>query len=422
MRTDQLIRKLPVQRPAPDAPGFLLSWTLTQSAAAALRCPVYFPPDNSTPIAYPSVLDLAAKAWPALFQNVLPAANRQTYPNILDVDNVQGSDVAALAMAVNSKAAWDQPQGYLIYKGPGTDTGIYVAHTTDSISSQGAAWSRTRMSPAAIQTGATPAAVAFAGGLYVFYKGAGTDSRIFVAQPSGGNILDGASWHAEPMKEDRTIKTSTAPAVAVLDNTLYMFFKGAGSDNNIYIARSSGNPAEGKSWSAHVLNPALTTGAAPVAVTFNGALYLFYKEAGTNNVQVAHPTGGDVFNGSWSTSPLTATIQTNAAPGAIVYNDALYLFYKTADGTNIFIAHSTGDISDGSTWSANRLIPSINTFEQPKPVVVGDSLYLFYKGSGDTFVWIGLPGADPLNGDGWTNRAVNTTLVNTSTGPGAAAQ
>ncbi len=423
MQTDQLTNKLPVQRPDPDAGYFLLSWTLTQSVAAALRCPVFVPTDNTPPIFYASVLDLAAKAWPALYQNVLPVCNRQTYPNILDIDNVQSPDVAALAMAVNSKASWDTPQGYVIYKGPDPDTGIYVAHSSDSNLADQSAWSQTRMSPA-IQTSTTPGAVAFAGGLYVFYKGPGTDSRIFVAQPVGGNILDGGSWHADPMKEDHTIKTSAAPGVAVFNNTLYMLFKGAGSDTNVYIARSAGNPADGKSWSAHRLNPAITTSTAPAVATFNGALYMFYKGAGADtNIYIARSTGGDVFDGStWSATRLNLdTIKTNVAPGAVVYNGALYLFYKAAADTNIFIAHSTGDVFDGNTWSATRLIPFINTFDPPKPVVVGDSLYLFYKGSGDTFIWLGLPGADPLNGNGWTLQPVNSALVNTTTGPGAAA-
>ncbi len=423
MQTDQLIKKLSVQRPDPDAGSFLLSWTLTQSVAAALRCPLALPPGTVPPTSYASVLDLAAQAYPALYQSVLPVCNRRTYPNVLDIDNVQSSDVAALAMAVNSKASWDTPQGYVIYKGPDPDTGIYVAHSSDSNLANQNAWSVTRMNPA-IQTSATPGAVAFAGSLYVLYKGPGTDSRIFVAQPAGGNILDGGSWHAEPLgiKADRTIKTSTAPGVAVFDNTLYMLFRGADSDTNVYIARSTGNPGDGKSWSAHPLNPAITTGTAPAVVTFNGVLYMFYKGVGADtNIYVARSTGGNVFDGStWSTSRLNpGMINTNAAPGAVVYNGALYLFYKSATDTNIFIAHSTGDVFDGNTWSATRLNPALNTFDQPKPVAVGNSLYLFYKGSGDTFIWVGLPGADPLDGTGWGLQPVNPALLNTTTGPGA---
>jgi hypothetical protein len=116
-----------------------------------------------------------------------------------------------------------------------------VAHSSDSNLIHQNPWSRTRLNPdlqtsADIRTSATPGAVAFAGGLYVLYKGPGTDSRIFVAQPTGGNILEGGAWHAAPLgtKEDRTIKTSAAPGVAVFNNTLYMLFKGADNDTNVH--------------------------------------------------------------------------------------------------------------------------------------------------------------------------------------------
>lgn len=275
----------------------------------------------------------------------------------------------------------------------------------------------------AIQTSTTPGAVSFAGGLYVFYKSPGIDSRIFLAQPEGGNILEGGAWTGETLKGDRALTTSASPGVAVFDNTLYMLFKGAEGDTSVYIARSEGSRGEGRSWSSRRLNPAITTSTAPAVIAFNGVLYMFYKGAGADtNIYLARYTGGGVFDGStWTTTPLNpAIIKTNVAPGVVVHDGALYLFYKEAAGTNIFIAHSTGDLLDGNSWSATRLFPAINTFEQPKPVVVGGSLYLFYKGSGDTFIWLGLPGAEPLDGNGWRLQPVNHVLVNMSTGPGAA--
>jgi len=422
MQTDQLIKKLPVHRPAPDAGSFLLSWTLTQSVASALRCPAAVPPGTVSPTSYPSVLDLAAKAAPALYQNVLPVSNRRTFPNILDIDNVQSSDIAALAMAVNSKISWDTPQEYVIYKGLGSDTGIYVAHSSDGDLTVENAWSWTRMNPA-IQTSATPGAVAFAGGLYVFYKGPGTDSRIFVAQPAGGNILEGGAWHAEPMgaRGDRTftIQTSAAPGLAVFDNKLYMFFKKADSDA-VYIAQSKENPGDGKSWSAHLLDR-ITTSTAPAVATFKGGLYMFYKGA-DSKVYIARSTG-EVFDGStWNASPLnldTTSTSTNEAPGAVVYNGDLYVFYKGGNNdTSVYIARS----SDGSTWSAARLNLGINTFTAPKPVVVGNSLYLVYTGTGDNYIWIATPlgGASPLDGDAWRAYRLNPATIHTSTGPGAA--
>ena len=91
MQTNQL-GKLAAQRPNPDAGYFLLSWTLTQSNAQAAV------PGSE------SILELAATANPALYSALLPVCSTQTYPNILYIDGVNSSDIAALAMAVNSKA------------------------------------------------------------------------------------------------------------------------------------------------------------------------------------------------------------------------------------------------------------------------------------------------------------------------------
>jgi hypothetical protein len=94
MQRDQL-DKLAAQRPDPDAGYFLLSWTLTQNSTQAATC-VLGTAD--------SILQLADTANPALYSAPLPACTPQSYPNILYIDGVQTSDIAALAMAVNGKA------------------------------------------------------------------------------------------------------------------------------------------------------------------------------------------------------------------------------------------------------------------------------------------------------------------------------
>jgi len=94
MQSDQLA-KLAAQRTSPDAGYFLLSWTLTQDSLQATTCATGFTD---------SILDLANTANPALYSALLPACTAQSYPNILYIDGVQTSDIAALAMAVNGKA------------------------------------------------------------------------------------------------------------------------------------------------------------------------------------------------------------------------------------------------------------------------------------------------------------------------------
>lgn len=402
MQEDQLA-KLHAQRTSPDAASFLLSWTLTQSSDQAVDCDL-FPPFVDAP----SILELAAGANPFLYQNVLPASNYQTYPNILYIDKVESPDIAALALAVNSKASWDRPRPIVIYKG--LDSGIYV--------SSGRSLTRTNL---AINTSATPAAFSFKGNLYVLYKGSGTDSRIYIAKSAGGNILSGGSWNAEPLNP--AINTSTAPGVTVFNNTPYMLYKGSGGDANIYIARSLGNAGDGNSWNATRLNPVINTSAAPAVTVFNNTLYLFYKGAGGDaNIYIAR-SGGDVFNGgSWNFSRLNTGINTSDAPGAVVYNGELYMFYKgSGSDSNIYVARSTGgDVFNGASWSFTRLNPGINTTAAPKPLVVGGSLYLLYKGL-ENYIWVAKPqGADIFNGNAWQWQPLDPSIT-TDTGPGGAA-
>jgi hypothetical protein len=93
MADDQL-GKLTAQRPDPDAGYFLLSWTLTQNDFQSVACA----------LGAESILKLAATANPQLYSRVLPACTAQRYPNILYIDSVQGSDVAALSLAIVASA------------------------------------------------------------------------------------------------------------------------------------------------------------------------------------------------------------------------------------------------------------------------------------------------------------------------------
>ena len=72
MIADQL-KKMQTVRSSPDGQLFLLSWTLTQGARDIVT-------DGK-------ILDLAAKANPAIFRQLLPEVNFTTYPNILYIDD-----------------------------------------------------------------------------------------------------------------------------------------------------------------------------------------------------------------------------------------------------------------------------------------------------------------------------------------------
>ena len=83
--------KLAAARTNPDTPPFYMVWTLTQQAAEAIFAPV----------TKKTIRDLADEARPSLFLDIFAACTKQTYPNFLEHDNCNDSNVAALALAIN---------------------------------------------------------------------------------------------------------------------------------------------------------------------------------------------------------------------------------------------------------------------------------------------------------------------------------
>ncbi len=338
---------------------------------------------------------------------------------------------------------------YVIYKGANSDQRLWLAQTPDPDYSLGDAWNHDEMKLLSgpgldLDTVDTPAAISFQNKAYIFYRT--SDDRIFVAQPTNSGSFGKASWQKyslDPVLNPQgnppvnvSIRTSAAPAVVVLKSLLpAILFKGAGSDTAIYAAQLGGDEnkrtvQDAKFWGTRSLSSSIRTSAAPAAVVFNRVLYMFYKgsDAGHDTHIYIARSSGDALTGTWSSIELNPKINTSAAPGTVVFRGVLYMFYKgSGNDTNIYIARSTGDLFDGSAWKYDRLNPGINTISAPRPVVIGDSLYLVYRGSGgDTKIWIAQPPALPLGNDDLLNVQGNdwkwqplNSQINSSTAPWA---
>jgi len=92
MITDQL-QKMQAHKNGADAPPFLLSWTLTQSATQAVTC--------VTGISS-SIIDLARSANPRIYSDLVPHCTDQCFPNILYIDDMSNQNIVALAMSINA--------------------------------------------------------------------------------------------------------------------------------------------------------------------------------------------------------------------------------------------------------------------------------------------------------------------------------
>ena len=88
--SDQLA-KLALERPDPQAPMYKAVWTITQRWRHIT--------DAGNPKT--SITADAVAAHRALFANLWPAMSRNTYPNVIEVDDIHNSQVTALCMATN---------------------------------------------------------------------------------------------------------------------------------------------------------------------------------------------------------------------------------------------------------------------------------------------------------------------------------
>jgi len=82
----QLMRN---NRPSPDSPLFLLSWTHRHPVKVLIG---------------PSVLKLSARTLSRIYTELFPKCSKNTYPNILFLDGIDSSNITALAMAINDIA------------------------------------------------------------------------------------------------------------------------------------------------------------------------------------------------------------------------------------------------------------------------------------------------------------------------------
>ncbi|MDL4912985.1 MAG: prolyl oligopeptidase family serine peptidase [Enterobacterales bacterium endosymbiont of Blomia tropicalis] len=93
MIKDQL-EKMRKEKTSPESSYFLLSWTLTQSASQVTTC--------ATGLGK-SILDLAGDANAALNENLLPACDKNCFPNIVYIDAINDeSNVIDLVMKINN--------------------------------------------------------------------------------------------------------------------------------------------------------------------------------------------------------------------------------------------------------------------------------------------------------------------------------
>lgn len=166
------------------------------------------------------------------------------------------------------------------------------------------------------------------------------------------------------------------PSAIALDDTFYCFFQSGTSGNLWCSSYTAGTSSPDLQLPANVSAPGT-----PGAVVFQDDLYVFYEGPG-NNGQLWY----SVFDGTGWTSAVVPNVSMSQTPAATVFNDNLYVFYQSA-AANGTICYS---VFDGTIWAAEVQPPIGGISESPSvvsftpPGAASPQLYVFYQGGGNT--------------------------------------
>src|SRR5215467_5674566 len=155
---------------------------------------------------------------------------------------------------------------YVAWKGAGGDERLFYNSSRDGVN-----FTNQQILPGTGGTGASPTLAVFNGRLYVAWKGAGGDERLFY-----NSSRDGVDFTNQQILPG-TGGSSASPALAASNAQLYVAWKGAGGDERLFYNSSR----DGVNFTGQQIIPGTGgTGASPTLAVFNGRLYVAWKGAG----------------------------------------------------------------------------------------------------------------------------------------------
>ena len=231
--------------------------------------------------------------------------------------------------------------------------------------------------------------------LQLVYRGH-NNSRIWYTRKS---CLDGRNWYWETPASVPDSRTDRAPGATAHD-----WSGPAGPQLTVaYTDAETGRihfrVKEGTHWSSeYTLPEAARTSNGPEIVSFRDSLYAFYRGHGDDDwLYVARKASNRASDARWEISQLprafTRPSETDRAVSAVVYDGALVVAYVGHNNDYIWLRRST----DGVHWDRLGYVRGPVSDHNPDLAVVGETLYLAFKPTGDSEVCFGTLELDAEN-------------------------
>ena len=219
-----------------------------------------------------------------------------------------------------------------------------------------------------------PAAAAFAGRVYIAYKGE-SSFNLWMAS------YDGTTWFPQTNITDiNGAKTAVPPALAAVGDRLYMVWRGD-TTASLWMAYYNGT-----TWSRQTnisnINGA-RSGLSPAIAALGNQLYMVWQAEHNSDLWMAS------YNGTTWTRPTNITqineARTGVSPALAALGSRLYLVYGGEQFSTLYSAYY-----DGNTWSRQTNITDINgakSNDGPAAYTLGNNLVVAYRGDTTTNLW-----------------------------------
>lgn len=244
-----------------------------------------------------------------------------------------------------------------------------------------------------------PALASLNGLLYLAWRGDGNDQlNISVSFDNGRSFVN--KWVGGD--------TSTAaPALCANAGLLFLSWKGDGNDNiNVAQVALNGNGAPLGLINKVTLGDQTPT--SPALASLNNVLYLAWKGDGNDNLNVISSDDGRDFGGkitSGETSPFT--------PALVANNGQLFIAWTGNGANQLNAAVVDTDLSQGVPLGiSSKVVLGVTSSAGPSLAAINGYLFLSWKGSGNDNLNVAV---SLNNAEGFTGKMVSTETSPNST-------
>jgi hypothetical protein len=217
------------------------------------------------------------------------------------------------------------------------------------------------------QSSQTAPALALVGNTLVLAYVANNSSNDLLVTTSGDG---GSTW--TPTARINTASSKTAPTLAVLPeglvNTLVLSYVANNSSNDLFVTKSSDG---GSTWTPSVRVNTQSSKTAPALAVVDNTLVLAYvANNDTNNLLVTKSGDG---GSTWTSSALVDEQSSQTAPALAVFTGdptTLVLAYVANNSSNNLLVTTSSD--GGNTWTPSALVNTASPeSSKTAPAIVG---------------------------------------------------